>query len=167
MAPTNEEIEKDLQHLRHIETCIIPIFVSVIFTGLLLYISEKGAFIREISAIAFWGSILLLIYHIRVIALKDIANRLDALIWDIYFFLGVLILYVASFFTQSIAPSLNINPASGIGILIPISFIIICVFSIHVFISIFIVPPFKRKVFPALCYLCYSGNFNSMFFSKP
>lgn len=81
--------------------------------------------------------------------------------WDIGFFLMIILVYISTFFTRTLISFSDEYPSVDFALISLIIFILISLFGlvyIQGFISKKVHPAFRKKIFPALCYYKHLDN---------
>ena len=154
--PAKEEINSELNHLRHVESCFLTVYVSLMVTGLTLYLTLiNNEIYQKSSLIVFIFSLLFSINHLYAILINNITKRINAFLWDIAYFLMLIVLFITTTFTQIIIsfstkyPSIDFRFIALIGSLI---LIFLGAVIIQSYISKKVIPTFRKKIFPVLSY---------------
>lgn len=155
--PTKKQIDDDLKHLRHLETCIFPILISFMFATLTLSNTFQGiSDLRKFFELMIIFLFFLSINHLYWIAMRDIEKRVNAFMWDIGFFLFVLIVYPTAIFSRVFVEDLDMNLASNEGFLLSFGiYFIITIVSIIIVSELItkkVIPAFRDKIFPSISY---------------
>ena len=158
--PTKKEIDEELQHLRHLETCFLTLYVSLMLTGLTLYLSLDGlgTYVKGVLLMMFLFSMGLFIIHIWAITFNDITNRINAFITDVAYF-SFLILAFFDVWISTIFVSINIL----LSFIILLIIFFIGMIWIAYYISKVVIPTFRKKIFPKLS---YHKNFDNPMVNK-
>ena len=160
--PTKKEIEEEIHHLRHVEMAILTLSVTLMVTGLTLYLSIEGnddlknsSFLMFIFALFFSGN------HIRAIVFREITPRINAFIIDVGFSMIIGVIYVATIITRIILSFYNKYPSvylPCITLFVAIFILIIGIVSIQSYITKKVIPAIRKKIFPALSYYKHLDN---------
>jgi hypothetical protein len=154
--PTKKEKEKELQHLCHLETCFLTLYVSLIVGGLSLYLTLKdNPDFQKIAFLIFLFSSLFSANHIIAIVLNNLRLRINAFMWDIGYFLMLIVVGGAAIIGRVIISLSEVYPSIDfipISLLISIFIGIIGLVSVQIFITKRVHPFFRKKVLPALSY---------------
>jgi len=150
----SDEIIEEIQHLKHLETAIIPILVAIAIFGLPLYLRSSNALSFSLLAYVFGFSFFLTIFHLKSMILKDMRGRLAAFFVDACFLFILPIASISIIIQYLLFGELNILNFSIYRIIALILIIIIDTLIILLILNRKIIPAFLDKIFPKL-YLKY------------
>lgn len=153
--PTKKQIEEDLKHLRHLETCIFPVLISLMFASITLSnafnnISDLKIFFELMTIFTLFISI----YHLYWIALRNVEKRINAFMWELGFFSFVFVVYPSAVFSRLFVENLGLKLASNEGFILSFGlYFIITIIGIIIVMELIskkVIPTFKNKIFPVI-----------------
>jgi hypothetical protein len=153
--PTKKQIENDLNHLRHLETCIFPVLVSFMFASVTLSNVFSDIYdLKNFFELMSIFTLLFTIYHLYCIALRNVEKRINVFMWEIGFFLFIVVVYPSAIFSRIFVENLGLKLASNEGFLISFgTYFLITIAGVLISIELIlkkVIPAFKNNIFPVL-----------------
>ena len=95
--------DEEIEHLKHMETTIIPIFIAITIFGLTLWISIKNILNITLISYLFGFSFVLSLFHIKALIFRNIRDRI------VMFFIDATFLVVLGIDSMSLIPDTAIK----------------------------------------------------------
>ena len=167
--PEGDLIAEEMQHLRHMETAIIPILVVLTILGFNLYFfgEDYDSFTKTIVSIVFSASIIFSLKHLKDLVLRDTRRRLIDFFIESVFLLTLPMAFILIIILHAILFLLDLPLLSygGLAIYLIGAFVGGILIKIKLENIIFrrVIPAFETKIFPTLWwkYELYSLKFKT------
>jgi hypothetical protein len=143
--------EEEIQHLKHMESAIIPILVALAIFGLTLWTNVQDSLSITLISYLFGFSFILSLLHLKNLILKDLRGRIVIFFIDAVFLVILPIASVAIIILYSIFGIINILNSSLTQLVI---FLIVTLTGAYISIRLVnkkIIPAFENTIFPILC----------------
>lgn len=144
------DAKEEIDHLKHMETAIIPIFVALAIFGFTLRITEKGIVSGTLISYLFGSALILSILHLYFLILKDTRGRIAIFFVDAMFLFILPIASISVIILYGLFGDMNIliNPLPkliGLAVSVAISTVLLLFLTYRK-----ILPAFENKIFPIL-----------------